>query len=638
MYLSESLTLKRLSSSGWGKRWAVYFLVELLRQNVYSPLQFRTHRVHTKEKMMAAEASQATHYHLSQLALRGTLLEMREDGRLFSLLKRAHLLPNLPETLQGLTFPELLLEQLDPTHRSHDEESLTRSHPFFAALNRLINSLEEHQEIDPLLREIGELYGSYIDESCAAQGKERLRFLSGPVRLFAFLHERSLFLFSAQRGENVTSIGHYSGDDFEVVHAFDTCDRSILEKIFPQCFFEGVAALVSDLPKGTVQIEEVSLFGTLQCWTLPHLKTTGMSEQEKALEQLFLRFPDLIRSEEFLHLLAEQGSYTLIRFVACQGANFNLPYQSQRNRSPLHSAAVSGQAENIRAFIECGAEIDAQDLDGRTPLHLAILYREDRHIVDLLLKLGANPNVETFTEETPLHLAVARGDSNLVLLLLEHLSSFNRLASSCWVDEFLQPFELEPRSSRVDDGSSFPSQCIAILSQLELEVLQSAIDLALRLEKDEIVRLLLFQKETSATLPQSLDSTVVPQAIRLSIPIARGQKVDDLFTAVEREDLREQIFCLVKRAYFFLKHRDYWQTVLNLNSAYAVAQDDSIFNQCRALLLDRLERVEASFIHEKINSSLKYTSRIKEYRSRLQQIREEIAASFRSSQPINQVL
>lgn len=36
MCLSESLTLKRLSSFGGGKLWAVYFVVELLKQNVYS--------------------------------------------------------------------------------------------------------------------------------------------------------------------------------------------------------------------------------------------------------------------------------------------------------------------------------------------------------------------------------------------------------------------------------------------------------------------------------------------------------------------------------------------------------------------------------------------------------------------------
>jgi uncharacterized protein len=80
----------------------------------------------------------------------------------------------------------------------------------------------------------------------------------------------------------------------------------------------------------------------------------------------------------------------------------------------------------IRTLIDAGADIDHRDVNGETPLMLAISYGYEE-TVRLLLDRGADPNVvaEGSSPGTPLMVAVHFGHRRIVTLLLARGASVN---------------------------------------------------------------------------------------------------------------------------------------------------------------------------------------------------------------------
>lgn len=92
----------------------------------------------------------------------------------------------------------------------------------------------------------------------------------------------------------------------------------------------------------------------------------------------------------------------------------------------LHFAMMKcKQTTTPKIFLENGANIDAQDKSGQTPLHLAVIgYPVDRariaeRMVTLLLENGANINIQDGQGWTPLHSAASHRFKGCVELLLQ---------------------------------------------------------------------------------------------------------------------------------------------------------------------------------------------------------------------------
>ena len=139
------------------------------------------------------------------------------------------------------------------------------------------------------------------------------------------------------------------------------------------------------------------------------------------------------RGQTPLHLLSrgdrlvteESYSANVARLLLKLGVDVNVRDKDQE--TPLHLACDYGNFDTVLLLVNHGAEINAQNILGRTPLHQISGRRgffdidfHDGCFSQLLLQRGADMNARDKGEKTPLHLAVCRPKSQTAQVLLEH--------------------------------------------------------------------------------------------------------------------------------------------------------------------------------------------------------------------------
>lgn len=105
--------------------------------------------------------------------------------------------------------------------------------------------------------------------------------------------------------------------------------------------------------------------------------------------------------------------------------NQTSPYFMKRNHNgetPLHLAAIKGDAEEVRKLLAQGANPNLKDNAGWTPLHEACNLGH-LGVVEELLQQGALLNTPGYQNDSPLHDAVRNGQIAVVKLLVERGAS-----------------------------------------------------------------------------------------------------------------------------------------------------------------------------------------------------------------------
>jgi hypothetical protein len=151
----------------------------------------------------------------------------------------------------------------------------------------------------------------------------------------------------------------------------------------------------------------------------------------------FLKFLAAMRNAAPLEPVARTYSFLLTLIAAWPEQAKISDFKAQ---SPLMLAANDGEVEIVRSLLAGGADVNAQDFLGRTPLHAAITG-DSLQCVQLLV--AAKPDIELRTldeGQTVLHTAIRIGNLAVIRLLAEaypHLLSTTNLNGDSPIGEAL---------------------------------------------------------------------------------------------------------------------------------------------------------------------------------------------------------
>ncbi len=159
-------------------------------------------------------------------------------------------------------------------------------------------------------------------------------------------------------------------------------------------------------------------------------------------------------------------------------------------QSPLHWATLGDKPKVVRLFLEQGADPNVTSRhDHRTPLHLAAMYGLVESAEELL-QLNANPNARDAWNQTPLHWAVL-AKQNVVKLLQRLLASQADLnATDIWGQT---PLHYVARDNHLEAAKALLA---AGAKSIKNHDLKTPLDIAIKGNHLEMARLLAQQAQS----------------------------------------------------------------------------------------------------------------------------------------------
>ena len=112
-----------------------------------------------------------------------------------------------------------------------------------------------------------------------------------------------------------------------------------------------------------------------------------------------------------LHLAAHYGHAATVALLLHNNAPVDIRSANQLANTPLHAALAGQRGEVVRILVEAGADVNATQHGGWTPLHQS-MAAGDRALTELLLAHRARP-VANDAGVTPSAIARERGHAEL---------------------------------------------------------------------------------------------------------------------------------------------------------------------------------------------------------------------------------
>lgn len=102
-----------------------------------------------------------------------------------------------------------------------------------------------------------------------------------------------------------------------------------------------------------------------------------------------------------LHYASEEAE---VEFLLASGLNVN--HQDDNGWTPLHFASQKGALEAAELFLDSGADVEAIDLNGNTPLWVAAMNSNTNpEMVKALIRHGADPARKNHYDVSPYDIA-----------------------------------------------------------------------------------------------------------------------------------------------------------------------------------------------------------------------------------------
>jgi ankyrin repeat protein len=153
---------------------------------------------------------------------------------------------------------------------------------------------------------------------------------------------------------------------------------------------------------------------------------TGVCERGlvKVAEQLMARGADItkpnVNGDTYILICCRNGQWEVLKYLLDHVTEEFVNFKAHIDGfNAIMASAEQNRAECIRVLFEYGIDInqvtddDNKILPRATPLHIASYYNRG-DAVKMLLKLGADPNLQDMGGYTPLHIAVIQGHVDIV--------------------------------------------------------------------------------------------------------------------------------------------------------------------------------------------------------------------------------
>lgn len=125
--------------------------------------------------------------------------------------------------------------------------------------------------------------------------------------------------------------------------------------------------------------------------------------------------------EDIVTIAMKKRNIAFIELALKHGIDINYRIGHSR-RTMLHTACRDGDMKKVDYLISQGANLNLQDFQGSTALHLSIQPISIFHTINIIIKLIENNcklNIQDKNGKTPLHIACIIGSEEIISLLLK---------------------------------------------------------------------------------------------------------------------------------------------------------------------------------------------------------------------------